>query len=190
MLKHAFKEWAVICQALAEGRQALLLRKGGVAETGGEFTLEQTRFWLYPTYVHQQQDGIQPEALPLLEQVEAEQPPAGVIRLAHFAEATGVYHVRQLAPVLLLAHHYVWSEDTVRSRFAYRQPGLSLIPVRVYRASQVHELPDVPSYAGCRTWVELERDLPTDGAVPVVTDGEFAHLLQTLDAILKPTGLA
>ena len=31
MLKHAFKEWAVICQALATGRQALVLRKGGVA---------------------------------------------------------------------------------------------------------------------------------------------------------------
>ena len=30
MLKYALKEWAAICQALAEGRQTLLLRKGGV----------------------------------------------------------------------------------------------------------------------------------------------------------------
>lgn len=190
MLKHAFKEWAVICKALAEGRQAMILRKGGVEETGNEFTLEQTRFWLYPTYVHQQRDGIQPEALPLLEQVEAERPPAGVIRLSHFAEATGVYHVHQLAPVLLLAHRYLWSEDTVRARFSYRRPGLFVIPVRVYRAAQVHELPDVPSYAGCHTWVELERDVPTDGAIPVVTDEEFDHLRRTLDAVLKPIALA
>ena len=33
MLRHAFKEWAVICKALAEGRQALILRKGGIAVT-------------------------------------------------------------------------------------------------------------------------------------------------------------
>ena len=32
------------------------------------------RFWLFPTYVHQQRDGDHPEALPLLEQVEAERP--------------------------------------------------------------------------------------------------------------------
>src|SRR5205823_6044048 len=62
MLKHAFKEWAVICRALAEGRQSLILRKGGIAEPGGEFALEQKHFWLFPTYVHQQQTGIKPEA--------------------------------------------------------------------------------------------------------------------------------
>ncbi len=71
MLKHAFKEWAVICQALALGRQALILRKGGIAESTGDFQLEQTRFWLFPTYAHQQHAGIKPEAVPLLERVQA-----------------------------------------------------------------------------------------------------------------------
>jgi hypothetical protein len=36
----ALKEWAVICQALAEGRQTILLRKGGIAEPGGAFRVE------------------------------------------------------------------------------------------------------------------------------------------------------
>ena len=62
MLKHAFKEWAVICQALADGKQALILRKGGIAEAGDDFQVEHTRFWLFPTFVHQQRDGIKPEA--------------------------------------------------------------------------------------------------------------------------------
>src|SRR5262249_6242277 len=84
MLKHAFKEWAVICRALAEGRQALILRKGGIEEPGGEFRLASRRFWLYPTYVHQQGTAIKPEAMPLLEQAEREKPPAGTVRLSHF----------------------------------------------------------------------------------------------------------
>ena len=87
-LRHAFKEWAVICQALAEGRQSVVLRKGGIAEKTDEFQVEHTRFWLYPTYVHQQRDGVTADALPLLEQAEAERPPQGVVRLTHFAEAT------------------------------------------------------------------------------------------------------
>ena len=38
----------------AQVRQAILLRKGGSAEAGGELRVEHTRFWLFPTYVHQQ----------------------------------------------------------------------------------------------------------------------------------------
>src|SRR3954453_10707101 len=95
-LRQAFKEWAVICRALAEGRQAIILRKGGVAEEGGAFRVEHTRFWLFPTYAHQQRAGITPEALPLLEAAEAGRPPEGVVRLTHFAEVPGVYHVHDL----------------------------------------------------------------------------------------------
>src|SRR5262245_49882113 len=96
MLRHAFKEWAVICKALAGGQQALILRKGGIAEAGGDFRVEHTRFWLFPTYVHQQEGGLREEALPLLKEVEAERPPAEVVRLSHFAEVTGAYHVHNL----------------------------------------------------------------------------------------------
>ena len=48
-LKFAYKEWAAICLALAQGKQSLLLRKGGIAEPDGDFQLEQTDFWLLPT---------------------------------------------------------------------------------------------------------------------------------------------
>ena len=71
MLQYAFKEWAVICEALGEGRQAIILRKGGIDEDGGGFSVQHRQFWLYPTYVHQQTVGINEETRPLLESVEA-----------------------------------------------------------------------------------------------------------------------
>jgi len=77
MLKIAFKEWAVICRALALGRQAMILRKGGIAEVGGEFRPEHERFWLYPTYLHEHRDGVKADATPLLEQALAEGGPEG-----------------------------------------------------------------------------------------------------------------
>jgi hypothetical protein len=190
MLRYAFKEWAVICKALAEGKQALLLRKGGIAETSGDFVLEHTRFWLYPTYTHQQRDGIRPEALPLLEQAEAERPPTGLVRLTHFAEVTGVYHVHDLVSALILAPFHLWSEATVQKRFAYRTPGLYVMPVRVYRARDVFELPETAAYQGCRSWVELDRELPTEGASPVLEQKEMDELRQNLDLLLNPTALA
>jgi hypothetical protein len=187
MLRIAFKEWAVVCRALAEGRQALILRKGGIAETGGQFTPEHNRFWLYPTYAHEHLAGIKPEAAGLLGASEAERPPAGTLRLTHFATVSGVYYVQQLFGALLLDDLHIWSEATVRQRFAYRSPGLYVLPVRVYRAAAPIELPERPEYAGCRTWVDLERDLPTEGATPVLSDAAFEALLQTLDLRLTPT---
>jgi len=190
MLKVAFKEWAVICQALAEGRQALILRKGGIAEDGGEFRVEHTRFWLFPTYVHQQSTGIKPEALPLLQKVEAERPPPGLIRLTHLAEVAGVYHLHDMVGAMRLRHLHLWSDETVHARFKYRQPGLYVMPVRVYEAPQSHELPDNNYYAGCRSWVDLQRELPTEGATPVVDDAAFQELLRELNTLLKPTAFA
>jgi hypothetical protein len=190
MLKHAYKEWAVICQALAEGRQALIARKGGIAEATGEFRLEHTSFWLFPTYVHQQRVGIKPEAEPLLEQVEAQQPPSGTIRLSHFAQVTGLYELHDMVGALRIRNLHLWSDETIQARFCYRRPGLFVMPVRIYRAPQVTELADAASYAGCRTWVELERQLPTEAAVPVLSDADFDALRRQLDQLLHPTALA
>ena len=135
MLKQAFKEWAAVCLALAEGRQSLLLRKGGIAETSVDFRPEHNRFWLYPTYTHQQAKALLPDAAPLLAQSESERPRSGVVRLSHFAEVSGVYHVHDLVPVLMLGHMHIWSEETVRARFAYRRPGICASGARVPRSA-------------------------------------------------------
>ncbi len=175
---------------LGEGRQALILRKGGIAETGGEFEVEHRRFWLFPTYLHQQKDGITPEAVPLLEQVEEERPPQGTVRLTHFVEVAGIYHVHDLLGAWKLAGLHCWSQETVQARFEYRRPGLYVLPVRVYRASRAYDLIETPEYAGCRSWVELDRDLSTEGATPVLDEAKFDELLRTLDLLLQPTAWA
>jgi len=188
MLKQAFKEWAVICRALAQGRQAIILRKGGIAEAHGAFEVEHTRFWLYPTYVHQQCGGIKPEARALLDEVEQDRPPMGTVQLTHFAEVPRVYHVGNLETVLRLQDLHCWSEETVRARFAYRWPGLYVLPVRVYRAAQTYDVVESAKYTGCKSWVDLEEGLATEGAIPVLPEDVFASLLQTVEQICLSRG--
>ena len=60
------------------------------------------------------------------------------------------------------------------ARFEYRRPGLFVLPVRVYRVSEIFEVPDTNYYAGCKSRVELEQELPTAGAVPVLDDDASA----------------
>jgi hypothetical protein len=190
MLKHAFKEWAVICEALGNGSQALILRKGGIAENAGEFGIEQTRFWLYPTFSHQQNNGIVDDARPVLQQVEADRPTTGSVRLQFWAEVTGIYRIREELPALLLSHLHFWSEETVRQRFNYREPGLFLLVVRVHRLPKPLVIPESPAYEGCRSWVELEMALSTEGSTPALDDESFRIVQKQLDLLLSPTAYA
>ena len=51
-----------------------------------------------------------------------------MIRLSHFAEVAGVYHVHNLPAALMVHGLHLWSEETVTARFAYRYPGLFIMP--------------------------------------------------------------
>jgi hypothetical protein len=59
-LNIGLKEWAAVCTALETGRQMVLLRKGGIYESAGEFEIEHRRFFLFPSYLHQKPDQIKP----------------------------------------------------------------------------------------------------------------------------------
>lgn len=178
----AFKEWAVICLALAEGRQAIILRKGGIAEPDGDFRVEHDRFWLYPTFVHQQESGVLDSCRSLLAAVQANAPPADSVVLSHWAEVGRVRRVETLEQARRLADLHVWTPALVEQRFHYRTPGLYVLAVRVYRAAAPAVLPVTEDYAGCKSWVGLDRALPTDGATPVLADAAFADVLERLDA--------
>ena len=61
-MRTAFKEWAIIVDALGRGEQIVILRKGGISEGRGGFQVTQARFLLFPTLFHQQRDAVLPDA--------------------------------------------------------------------------------------------------------------------------------
>lgn len=185
-LAHAFKEWAVICQALAQGQQTMILRKGGIAEVGGSFRVEHDRSWLYPTFVHQQRDGIVADAHALLAQADAERPPDHLVCLSHFAEVAEIFNIPDLERALNLDGLHLWSRPTVEARFAYRHPGLTALAVRIWRAPAPVLITETAEYAGCRSWVDLGRSLPTEGATPVLDDAAFEKARRLLAERLLP----
>lgn len=181
----AFKEWAVICKALAAGRQALILRKGGIAEDGGTFRPEHSRFWLQPTYFHEHRDGILPEFVPFLDAAEADRPPAGTLRLTHFAEVHAVHRVDDLNRALALAPFHGWTDAIVKQRFHYRTPGLFVLVVRIHAASAIEVL-DRPEYAGCKTWVTLDPPPVVHNTCPVLDGAAFQAVVSGIEAALAP----
>ncbi|VTS04430.1 DUF1802 family protein [Tuwongella immobilis] len=181
MLNMACKEWAIICDALGSGEQILILRKGGIAEADdGPFRAEHERFWLYPTFVHQQETGVVPEALPRLHELIAARPPAHEIHLQQFAEVKFVQELRNFDTVTRLSRWHRWSESALQTRFQYRMPGLVLLALRIYRIPQPHIIPVRPEYDGCKSWVPLAESLSTEHATPVLADDAFEQQLATI----------
>src|SRR5579872_1458135 len=182
----AFKEWAAICAALGEGRQTLIIRKGGIHEGREGFRVAHPEFWMFPTYVHEAALGLEQDALPILARAQAERPREGMLRLAQYAVVADVFHVVDEKLLARLAGQHLWSPRTVGERFAYKSPGLFVLTVRVYVRSAPYVIPDSPHLAGCRSWVDLPVELATDDLQPAMTDGEFDHRRRQVQAALDP----
>ncbi len=183
----AFKEWAVVCRALAEGTQSIILRKGGIHEGREGFRVEHREFWLFPTQFHQQPDQLTASAEPIWRQTIADAPAVGTIPLALYIVVEQVHEILDEALLDRVAGMHVWSDATVRERFHYRRPGLFLLLARVYRIPTPHVLNDTPYFAGCRSWVELPEELSTAGAASVISDEQFASVRAGVIDALRTT---
>jgi hypothetical protein len=184
-VKTAFKEWAVVCKALASGRQTLILRKGGIVEEGGEFRPDQPEFWLFPTYSHQSPDSVIDEARPLVVSPDAEEPEAGTIVLRHHVVVAEALRVRSLEAVLRLKGQHIWSDEVIEERFHRWHDMIYALVARVYALPQAVVLPLEEEYTGCKSWVELSRDVATAGSLPVLDDAEFARRHAAIRAVLR-----
>ena len=170
----ALKEWAVIVQALADGAQLLLLRKGGIAEEEGEFRLSAREFFLYPTWEHQQEAWLQPRYRADFRFLLDDAPAGPELAFRHYAVLTDIWPAPDLARMKQFQELVVWNEAFLEKRYAYKpQLPLLVLIVRIFRLPQVLCLPNLDRYAGCRSWVEMEKALPTRGACPVFDDAEF-----------------
>ncbi len=171
-----FKEWAGVCAALATGEQTLILRKGGIAEEGGVFTPEHRTFWLFPTRLHESQQGLR-VAIPTITTAD----PA-VVPIRSLAVVDSIHLIEREADLDALAPFHVWTEETVHKRFHYRRPGLWALGVRVWTRSKATEIVPTPDQLGCKTWVTLNAPIPTTGLAPALDDPAWAERRRRLSS--------
>ncbi|HVJ85794.1 MAG TPA: DUF1802 family protein [Caulifigura sp.] len=186
----ALKEWAAVCLALADGRQSLLIRKGGIAEGPGGFRLDRDEFWLYPTQFHQSADQLADGTQELLQRVAAAGPLQGRLLIETYAVVKEVAFVSEESGLDALAGRHVLSPEVVRQRFHYRRPGLFVAAVDVFRLPRPTELPDQPAYAGCHSWVELDHPLATAELTPVSRPETLVETVKLVQSLALAAGKA
>jgi len=180
----AFKEWAVVVDALGQGEQILILRKGGIHEERGQFRVDHREFWLFATQYHEAERSIIPSKRPRLRDMAAAAP-KDAVDIEYYAVADSVIPITDVEVLKRLQGRHIWSEQILQERFQFgREPGLQALITRVYRRSAPERFAMRESYGGCKSWVELERALPTESLTPVLPDVEYsAHREEILEML-------
>src|SRR5471030_499804 len=186
----AFKDWAAVCDAMGQGRQSVILRKGGLAEGREGFQFKHPEFFLYPTAYHEQferlrpgqSDGLQSTARIRDGQVHIRD----FFRLEWHATLTDWPAARALEPF------HLYREEAVRERFDYDEsPGLQVAFGRAYRLAWPWTSPDQVSFGGCRSWIQLPLAAPDPASmIPALSDTAHVALAATLDAWLTAFGIS
>ncbi len=175
----AFKEWAVVCEALGSGHQSVLIRKGGIAEGRAGFEFRHDRFLLFPTWFHEQ---VASTTLP--SDTPIPPPPEGEITLRHAATVEWTGLVTDRAAAHRLRDLHVLRDSVVDDRFDYDEAdGVHVAFVRVHHLNPPLTLELLKKYGGCRSWVEVPDD-PATRWTPVLSDEQHATNRATLRAAL------
>ena len=174
-----FKEWQVVCDALASGRQAILLRKGGIHEGRQGFSFAHESFFLFPTRFHALADQVREGEVHALPEWQ----PGEVIRITHHAKAVRAITLTDWDQLSALEPFHIYSEQTVRDRFDWEGKGMAsgsihLAVVRVRELAQPWEFPYEAKYGGCRSWINLPEPPMSweETARPVIDVGAFAAI--------------
>lgn len=175
----AFKEWAVVCEALGTGLQSVIIRKGGIAEGRAGFAFRHQEFILFPTWFHEQ---LERTTLPTDTRVPEEPGDELEMQFTATVEWTGLLADRKKVAALRDLH--ILHDDVVEERFCYDgDDGVYVAFVRVYRLNPSLRLKNEKKYGGCRSWVEIP-DLEGSALVSVISDEEHARRKQVLQKAL------
>ncbi len=175
----AFKEWAVVCEALGSGRQSVIIRKGGIAEGREGFAFRFHEFLLFPTWFHEQLGKtILPAGTPIPDE------PGEDLEIRYLATVEWTQLVTDWSVVQKLKDYHIWQENVLEERFHYDDlKGVHVAFVRIYRLEPSLKLKNEKKYGGCRSWLDLP-ELDGSALVSVLSDEEHEKRRDALRALL------
>ncbi|MCM3131549.1 DUF1802 family protein [Paenibacillus polysaccharolyticus] len=183
----ALKEWASAIKAVESGRQIMVMRKGGIVEETKHFELKSPAFYLYPTYEHQRKELIKSSDQSYVEESLAEWvPEASTVRITSYAEVTQDLEIRDQEMLDRLLEYHMWTADFAESRLKWKKKDpLHVLILRVYRLQEPMEIPVLPEYNGCRSWISIPNGLVPREMTPVLDVADFADQVQKINETLR-----
>jgi hypothetical protein len=153
----ALKEWSAAVHAMLDGRQTVLLRKGGIHEK--RFAVTASRFLLFPTVAHSHAERVRPEHRDLLDAAAADSTDDAIVLRAG-AKIVAVIEVDRPDALEEIAPLHIWTAESVRAdRLDFRpKHKLTVLVVQASPLVEPHRVTRTADYAGCTSWLQLPVD--------------------------------
>jgi hypothetical protein len=150
----ALKEWSAAVHAMLDGRQTVLLRKGGIHEK--RFDLTSSEFLFFPTLAHEHEARVRPEHRELLRRSAPDSTERAVL-ISAGAKVVAAVVVNDPDGLEAIAAHHIWTAQSVRAdRLDFRpRHRLTALVVAARPLTEPVRLERTPAYAGCTSWVQL-----------------------------------
>ena len=153
-LTPALKEWSAAVHALLDGRQTVLLRKGGIHEK--RFAVAASRFLFFPTVAHSHAARVRAEHRDLLDAAAADSADEELVLRAG-AEVVAAVEVNRPENIDEIEPLHIWTAESVRAdRLDFRpKHRLTVLVVQASPLVEPVRLARTPDYAGCKSWVPM-----------------------------------
>jgi hypothetical protein len=173
MTAPALKEWSAVVHALLDGRQRVLLRKGGIGEK--RFEVAAQEFLLFPTVAHSHAERVRPEHRDLLDAAAADSDDEHLLVRAA-AKVVAALPVNRPGNLGAIEDLHIWTAESVRAdRLDFRpKHKLAVLIVQAIPLIEPVRLQRNPEYAGCTSWVQLP--VRPALAAPVLDDAALTEV--------------
>jgi len=182
-MMNTLKEWATVVKALEQGKQTVILRKGGILETASGFNIESKKFFLFPTWEHQETKHVRPEFHDFLNNVLDNKPNEGFNKISSYAEVMYEKDVEDEEIINNLTEFHVWSDSYIQERRNWKpEKPMKVVFLRTVKIPEFN-LPLEAKFSGCKSWIELNSDF--ESGETALSDNEINEKLQKFKEIVE-----
>ena len=186
------KEWATVVKALEQGKQTVILRKGGILETASGFKIETKKFFLFPTWEHQEPKHVKPEFHDFLNEVLDKKPKKGFNKISSYAEVLFEKDIESNEIINQLSSFHIWSDSYIQERRNWKpEKPMKAVFLKIIKIPEF-DLPLKSEFSGCKSWIELNSNFQdTEWMVrrrrreSALKDNELEEKLQEFKEIVK-----
>lgn len=180
----ALKEWFVAIEALDQGLQILILRKGGIHKDDKDFRMIKPEFMLLPTFEHQAIDLLKPKYRTKLDNLPHNSE-TNHVSISNWAKTIDTYEVRDETTLDRLSNFHIWEDSYARKRLNWRpKKPLTVAMLRIYKLEKPQIIPIVSEYLGCKSWVKLQTPITLTNLKPTLSDKDFRSQARAIRKII------
>lgn len=161
----SLKEWATVVKALENGDQTVILRKGGILDVSSGFQIESEKFFLYPTWEHQEYHHIKPQFHKYLDDVKNNPPVEGTNKITSYAKVLGEADISSEEIIANLSKFHIWSDSYIQERRNWKpEKPMKAVFLATFKIPE-RKIILKPEFQGCKSWININEEISDEEAV-------------------------